>query len=244
MTNDRKKLTPQALRAQLAILVDEMPYWRNGRLTPAVSRWVGKASALVTHAGDLSDQVKFKAASGSLGELMFTMNGQTMESVVHHVLAMLEIEAADTPEGIFIPAGSPFGAMVSVGRILEAAKKTVRVVDAYGDEAVMRKVVPMVGEGIAVQVLTTNRSRPQIEPLAKAWRDQYDKDRPLEVRLVDNNRLHDRYIIVDGREAWKLGQSFNQLAEKSATTITREPTEIERQVLDEWDGHWAKGTPV
>lgn len=244
MTTDRKKLTPQALRAQLAILVDEMPDWQNGRLTPAVARWVGKASALVAHGGDMVDKAKFKAAAGNLGELMFTMNGNTLEAVVHHTLAMLEIEAADTPEGIFIPAGSPFDAMVSVGKILEAAKKTVRVVDAYGDEAVMRKVVPMVGEGILVQVLTTNRSRPQIEPLAQAWRAQYNKDRPLEVRLIDNKRMHDRYIIIDGREAWKLGQSFNQLAEKSATTITREPTEIERQVLDEWDGHWATGTPV
>lgn len=244
MTTDRKKLTPQALRAQLAILVDEMPDWRSGKLTPSISRWVGKASAIVTHAGDLSDQVKFKAASGHLSDLMFTMNGQTMEAVVHHVLAMLEIEAADTPEGIFIPSGAPFDALVAVGRILEVAKKTVRLVDAYGDEAVMNKIVPMVGEGIAVQLLTKNKCRPQIEPLAKAWRDQYGKDRPLEVMLVDNSRLHDRYIIIDGRDAWKLGQSFNQLAEKSATTITREPTEVERQVLAEWDGLWAKGTPV
>ena len=237
------KLTIQAIRAQLAVLVDQMPDWSSGTMTPEMARWIGKAGALVELVGDYSDRAKFKSASGMMTPLMFELSARTIESVVHYALARAEIEAADSPEGIFLEAGKPFDAFVAISELIAVATTAIRFVDAYGDSSLMSRYVPLAGEDVSVEVLSSQSKRGQLEPAVAAWRGQYPL-RPLDVRLNDTKSLHDRYIVIDGRELWKVGQSFNHLVERAATTISREPTEIERQMLAEIDGLWSKGIAV
>jgi hypothetical protein len=55
LTTDRKKLTPRALRSQLAILVDEMPDWQRRFKVPA------RPSKLDALAQKLSDRLRVEA---------------------------------------------------------------------------------------------------------------------------------------------------------------------------------------
>lgn len=238
--NPKSKLTPQAIRAQLTMLVDQMPDWNSGKITPETARWIGKAGALIDLVSDWSDRSKFKTASSMMSDLMFEFSARTIESIVHHALATAEIAAADSPEGIFLEAGKPFDAFVALSELISAATSSVRFVDAYGDSSLVARYVPLAGEDVAVEVLSSQKQRGQLEPAVAAWTIQYPK-RPLEVRFNDTKSLHDRYIVIDRRELWKVGQSFNTLVERAATTIAREPTEVERRMLTEIDGLWNKG---
>ncbi|GAB5430212.1 MAG: hypothetical protein Devi2KO_36710 [Devosia indica] len=217
-----------------------MPDWNSGKMTPETARWIGKAGALVDLVSDWSDRSKFKTASAMMTDLMFELSARTIESIVHHALATAEIAAADSPEGVFLEAGKPFDAFVALSELISAATSSVRFVDAYGDSSLVARYVPLAGEEVAVEVLTSKRQRGHLEPAVTAWAIQYP-ERPLEVRFNETSSLHDRYIVVDRRELWKIGQSFNKLVERAATTIVREPTEVERKMLAEIDELWNKG---
>ncbi len=56
--------------------------------------------------------------------------------------------------------------------------------------------------------------------------------------------LHDRAIFVDGKIAWTIGQSFNDLAKKSPTTLAKMPADVATDKIAAYEALWKSAEPL
>jgi hypothetical protein len=221
-------------------LVAEMPDLARGPITPETNRWLGRAAALVELTGDTANFVSLKVASQNLATVLRETNAQTIAVIVQQALAKAEVNAPATSQGTFIAAGSTFDAYAAVGKTLAQAKTDVLMVDPYADEKVLTDYAALAPDTIAVRLLTDKASHKNtLKPAAERWLQQFGPARPLEVRLAAARTLHDRLILVDGKTAWTLGQSFNKLAERAHTSLVRLPPEAGAEKIAAYEAMWA-----
>src|SRR5260370_10092370 len=184
--------------------------------------WLGRVAALVEAVGVVGDDTIFNIASNNLGTLQHDQNVQTIVAILHRTFARAELVAPVAAQGSFIPVGASFTAVAALTKIFETATTSVLIVDPYADANLLTDFAVLVPEGVRVMVLADKaQPKPALLPTAQAWAQQHGQTRPLEVRLAPEKGIHDRLIIVDDREAWTVGQSFNALAKRAPTSMVR-----------------------
>ena len=239
-------MDPRALYVQLGRLIEAMPDLDGeGDYQSETLQWMGRASALIAASGVVPDSVSFNGAMDraiSEGNLVAHFQATSkMRGILYRALAMAELNAPADAQGAFIPAGSSFDALAAVAKVFGRAKSTLLVVDPYLDEKALLEFALMVAEHVAVRLLGDEKGvKPGLRPAVERWRSQYDKTRPMEVRIAASRSLHDRLIIVDDREVWILTQSLNALAARSPASIVRVEDEAAALKLSAyrtiWDG--------
>lgn len=239
------KIDPSALYQQLGQLAASVPDLVNDWNAQESRLWLGRAAALVEAAGDLADTVFFKSAHSGLGTTLHQQNVQTIISILHRALARAELAAPAAAQGAFLPVGEPFAAFAAVGKVLSAATKSALIVDPYADANLISEFALLAPEGVPVMILADEEThKPALRPAAAHFAKQYGPTRPLEVRLAPPKTLHDRVIILDGREVWALGQSFNALAKRSPTSLVRADQETAAMKAGAYGAMWQKATPL
>jgi hypothetical protein len=147
-------------------------------------------------------------------------------------------------EGSFIAAGGVFDAFQAVGKVLATAASDVLIVDAYGGHEVLDYALAT-PELVKLRVLADRaRYQKSLKPAGEKWSAQFGASRPLELRLTAPKTLHDRLIIVDQKAVWSVGQSFNALATRVHTSISRLEPEIASQKLDAYATMWNSASPL
>ena len=237
------RLDPEALYHQLGRLVETMPdFAAPGPVPAATQQWLGRAAALVEDIGDLADIATLKVAANHLGSSSST---QQIIAVIHRALARAELLAPISAQGAFIAAGTPFDAFAAVAKILGTVQRGVLIVDPYMDEKALTDFVSVVPEGCAVRLLADQQShKPSLKPAVARWASQYGAKRPLEARLATAKSLHDRLIVVDGKEAWTLTQSFNALAARSPASIGRADIETAKLKIAAYETMWQAASSI
>lgn len=241
------KMDPAALYQQLGQLIAAMPDLMNDDWnTPAGRRWLGRAAALIEAGGNGTDSAVFNVSSNGLGTVLHVQNVQAIISVIHRALARAELAAPASVQGAFLPVGEPFAAFAAVGKVLGGATATALIVDPYADQNILTEFAVLAPEGVRVMILADEEShKPALRPAAANWAKQYGPGRPLQVRLAPPKSLHDRVIIVDDREVWAVGQSFNALAKRAPTSLVRvvDPETVNMKV-DAYAAMWATATAL
>jgi hypothetical protein len=236
--------TPEALYLQLGSLVAEMPDLAHGPITPEMNRWLGRAALLVQLARcDTGSVVALRVASQNLNGSLRQGNAQTIAVIVNQALAKAELLAPAASQGSFIAAGNTFDAFAMVGKALSEAKADVLMVDPYADATALTDYAMLAPETVSVRLLARADRKSLLKPAADRWVQQF-KDRPLTVRLAPAKTLHDRLILVDGKTAWVLGQSFNKLAERAHTSLVRMPPEAASEKIEAYEAMWASAEPL
>lgn len=240
------KLNPESLYLQLGQLVAEMPDLASASITPELHQWLGRASALVEAGGTLADTTTFNIAVNSLSDrLTRQRNAHTIVAIVHRVLAKAEMNAPAGAKGAFIAVGSTFDAFAAVGKVLARAQNDVFIVDPYADEKALTNYAVQAKEGVAIRLLADQKDhKASLKPAAENWIKQFGGARPLEVRLAAPKTLHDRLILLDGKEGWSLTQSLNAFAARSPATIVRVDDEIAAMKIAAYQPMWQSATPL
>jgi hypothetical protein len=89
------------------------------------------------------------------------------------------------------------------------------------DDSVLLDFVGAVPEPVALRLLSDQATAKQsLGPAATRWKAQYP-NRTLQVRLAPSRTLHDRAILIDGKDAWTITQSLKDLAKRSPAEIVR-----------------------
>lgn len=240
----------EALYAQLGQLIVDMPDLRNhGWNSTAGQRWLGRATALLEETGNTIDAITFKTTVQGLSSDPYRPGHdiavQRMTSILYHALATAELRAPAAAQNGFIPVGEPFTALTAVAGVMAEATNSIVLVDPYADGNLLTDYAVQAAEQITIRVLTDSHSRkPGLVPATRAWVEQYDERRPLEVRMTQPRSLHDRLIIVDGRAVWSLGQSFNGLGTRSPTALVRVNEETAQLKVQAYDQLWTSATPL
>lgn len=246
LIRDMVKPAPEALYHQLTRLRDEMPP-SQALGTASANKWIGRALALV----DAVDNATMEIIS--LRTYVDHINrhpGNTpaanmIAQVIDTVIAKVELKLPADQQGAFIPAGGVFDGYQAVSKAMAAAKKSVFLVDPYGDETLISDFVPLAPEGLPVFVMSdAEYAKPSLRPAAERWIAQWQQKRPLEVRLAEARKLHDRLIVIDSDTAWVVGQSFKDLAKRAHTSLVRMDPDSGKLKINAHLDLWQKATKV
>jgi hypothetical protein len=216
-------LSPEDLYRRLGRLIEECPAFGGvGRLSVEQMTWLGRAEALVVESRDTVAEAEFAAARGSL--IYPTMRGTGHQGVMmalYRVLASAELASPPAAQGAFIPVGNAFDAYAAVAKIFSAATTDIFVIDPYMDDTTLLDFAGAVPDNVALRLLSdTGTVKAALGPAATKWKVQYPL-RKLEVRLAPARALHDRAILIDGKDAWTVTQSLKDLAKRSPAEIVR-----------------------
>jgi hypothetical protein len=202
--------------------------------------WLGRACAAVDMIGNVVEHAKIVQACDLLdAEFTRSHHADTIANVLYRSLATAEANAPASALGTFIPVGHGFEAFAAVGKILGAATQQLLIVDPYMDEKALTVFAPLAPEGIELRLLADAKSyKSSLRPAVALWQEQYGHQRPVEARLAPDRTLHDRLILVDGRDVWTLTQSLNAFAARSPASIVRVDAETARLKANAFIGIW------
>ena len=183
-------------------------------------------------------------AQGLLLGTMSQYNANRVTQILCRAFARAELNAPASVKGTFIAAGHTFDAFTAVGNVLKRAKTDILIVDPYADETVLSDYVILAPEDVTVRLLTEANYKQSLKPAAERWEQQFGTKRPLYVRLAANKKLHDREIVIDGAEAWNVGQSLKDLAKKSLTGLSLQEKDLGARKIAAYEGIWNASTPL
>jgi hypothetical protein len=243
--NVTDQLSAEAVYLRLGSLIAEPPNFYALTPTPETHRWIAQVLALI-EAGNLLDMVTlvtFKVASQHLlGVDRSVENGNKIVAIAHQALAKAELAAPAELQGAFIAAGHSFDAFAAVGKALGTATSDVCIVDPYADAKLLTDYAVLSPENVSVRVLAEAAYSKSLKPAAAHWTQQMKQ--PLEVRISAKSTLHDRAIMIDGKVAFSLGQSFKDLVARSHTTLVRLPEDAGKLKIEAYELMWSSATPI
>jgi hypothetical protein len=133
--------------------------------------------------------------------------------------------------------------MIAVGKVLQSATQGIMIVDPYMDETVLTDFAGAAKESVALRLLSdANTCKPTLKPAATRWISQYGATRPLEARLTAPRQLHDRLILIDGKEAYVLTQSLKDLAARSPASLVRATEDVAELKVQAYEVLWSSAT--
>ena len=116
----------------------------------------------------------------------------------------------------------PFSAYKLIIDILNTAKKNIIIVDNYADIFLLDLIKNIKSE---VLLITKDSKR-----LSNFEIDKYNAEYH-NLNVIRDNSFHDRFIVIDNKEIYLLGTSFNSLGEKISTFVKLEDKSLNAVLL-------------
>lgn len=168
--------------------------------------------------------------SADLQTSAYNMMKSQLSSAIEELKSTIKEE--QELRGKHFPANSYLDIQKYVGTILTRANKMLWICDPYLDQLIIEDMT-LVG-ATQIKILTNNPPEVFKKRLVAAKKQFSDKS--IEVKL--NKNIHDRYFIVNKREVWSIGTSYNEKAGKKPTTIQRvkdDADKIIKNYTEIWD---------
>jgi hypothetical protein len=207
----------------------------------AVAKWLGRADAVVV--SHSPDQIEWRFACE-----MLTANRigaiEKIKLLLFRALAGSELASPPAARGAFIPVGSTYDAFAALSKLLAGATREVLIIDPYMNETVLSEYGTVVPAGITLRLLTDAQfDSAGLRVACQRWQQQNGAVRPLQARESPRRALHDRAVIVDGREAWTLTQSLKDFARRSPAEIVS-AGDIAELKIPAYEEIWARSTVI
>jgi hypothetical protein len=135
-----------------------------------------------------------------------------------------------------IPAGHQFTGQRLARGVLATATKSLDILDPYmGPELLDR--IDDAGVKVDLRLLTSKKSK-----ISASYFQAFSKTYPnAALRILEEEKLHDRFIIVDGATAYHFGHSIKDLGKKD-THVS--PVETVEPVKELFEQRWAEAKPL
>jgi hypothetical protein len=121
------------------------------------------------------------------------------------VFKALEDKSERPTQGIFFD-GQIFDAYVFVGELLQSASSKIILIDNYIDTSVL--ILFSRYSHIKFEIITKNISK-QLKLDIQKYNSQYGN-----LTVKTSNKFHDRFLIIDDKEAYHIGASLKDLGKK------------------------------
>jgi hypothetical protein len=109
-------------------------------------------------------------------------------------------------EGVFFD-GQIFDAYEFVAKLIKSASKSLVLIDNYVDESVLTMLAKR-SSGVSAKIITLQISK-QLQLDIDKFNSQY-----APVDVMSRPRIHDRFLIVDGKDVYHIGASMKDLGKK------------------------------
>ena len=109
-------------------------------------------------------------------------------------------------QGVFFE-GELFDAHVLISKIIKSANQSIFLFDNYIDETVLTQLSKK-NKGVTVKIFIKNISR-QLQLDVEKFNKQYGS-----LQVIEFDKAHDRFLIIDQKEIYHLGASLKDLGKK------------------------------
>lgn len=144
----------------------------------------------------------------------------------------LKIQEENNPDEKFFPANSHLELQKHIANLIKTANDKLWICDAYLDHLIIEELNEISAKEI--KLLTKNKKKLLFNMRLEAARKQlFDKN--IEVRV--NFKIHDRWFIIDERDVWSLGTSYDSTAGGKPTMLFQVKNE-QVKIIDEFKKLW------
>jgi hypothetical protein len=138
---------------------------------------------------------------------------------------------------ILIRAGETFRANRIVREILQEVRSELCLVDAYLGPEIF-DLIEDTNPHLKARLLASDKAPKTLITSYKAFQNQYPT---VGLRITDENKIHDRYMLWDGTRALHIGHSLMDLGKKDTQiSVVKDP----RPQFGLFDERWAKANEV
>ena len=136
---------------------------------------------------------------------------------------------------VVVAEGRVFEYFDELRKVIETARTDVFFVDPYLDADFVARYLPYVAEGVSIRLLSGPKKRATLLPAVDSFAQQ--SGRPVSVRVSD--RLHDRYLFIDGAACYLSGASFKDGA-KNAPAVLTQITDAFQAMRATYEQQWSE----
>jgi hypothetical protein len=189
-----------------ATLRDELPEnlaWF-GRLSAVITAWdSGRGMMLSLHMSRFRD-----GGPGSSVALV------QMIDLLYQARADLMLKTDASPSAV-IEQGAVFHYFDELRKIIEGASTDLFFIDPYLDAEFVSRYFGQVRSGVTIRLLTQKKPEALVAAVQQ-WVSQYGGS----VKVRSDPNMHDRFVIVDGRDVYLSGASFKDGARNAGTVLS------------------------
>ena len=150
------------------------------------------------------------------------------------------IEDEDSlPSQQYFPPNSEYQIQREIGKVIKKAKNSLYIFDNFIDEEILEELVTAYASDI--KILCKNQPTATFKRRLNAFKTQYSK---VSLEVMTSSVSHDRFFIIDEKEAWILGTSVNHAGTR-ATSLSKmvERKDVENLVQD-FNDWWKKAKSI
>jgi len=147
-----------------------------------------------------------------------------LKNDMQNVKKLISNNQIDLKQGIFYD-GQIFDAYTFVNDLLKSAKKEIILIDNYIDDTVLTLFSKY--QKLQFKIITKSISK-QLKLDIDKYNSQYNN-----LKFQIPNRFHDRFLIIDNKEAYHFGASLKDLGKKVFAFSKIEVNLIEREIENE-----------
>lgn len=149
---------------------------------------------------------------------------------------IIRITTLDRDE-VVIRAGERFRANRLLREIFASAREELSILDPYVGPPLF-DLLEEIAQRLQIRIITSEKIKEAAYLSYKAFRSQYPR---TELRILTEDKLHDRFILWDGTHGVHLGHSIKDLGEKD-TQVTVLKTATEQYSL--FEERWAESKAI
>ena len=138
------------------------------------------------------------------GDIYKSINHLNNKVIEHDEKIDLLLSEFNPKERLYL-AGKTFEAYYDIIDIFKKAKKELIIIDGYVDRSMLNYIKEIKSNII---IITKTNSKLSDFDIQK-YNDEYHN-----LRLVYNDKIHDRYFIIDKKDIYHCGTSINKLEDK------------------------------
>jgi hypothetical protein len=237
---------PFLLHQLLDELFGSMPEFKEGvPVGEADHLWLGHATALIDLQADIQDKDEFRKAARSLSGLEHDRHVQTIRNIVSIALKKSELALPIRSEVNFIPKGGVFQAFSRFNQVIRNAKKDVMIVDPYANHVILTDFASQIANNITIRILTkSSKNKYLLIKALSRWIIEHGNTKPIQIKIAKREYLHDRFLVVDRINAWQLGQSFANIAQKTHTNFARIDHDAAAKNISELESLWDEASDM
>ena len=201
--------------------------------------WLAKLKACLTEMHLFSEISSLAGAKYNLSSYPSSAL-KTIRQIAFDALSIAEMKSDSAVNGAFIAVGAAFDFHVVLADILRSSEYDVFLIDPYMDSVVVSDVAPICPENVSIRFLsgdTTHRS--SLKPAVESWTKQHGSR--LEAKLIEAKSLHDRLLIIDGKDVFLLTQSVKDFAKSAVQKMDPEAAGLKANAYSDL---WRASTPL
>jgi hypothetical protein len=125
--------------------------------------------------------------------------------------------------------------------LIAGATQDVLFIDAYINSEFVTRYLPQIPVDVQIRLLTSEMQAAALHESLKLYRQQHG--RTVDLRVLADKSLHDRHLVIDGRDVYQSGASFKDGA-KNAPTSINQIVDVAAEMIATLEARWAKARVV